>query len=66
MGDGIVVGAGDFILESEVKRSVTIFTSNADLSGSIGRELTMAGGSLPLTDTARVGSNLTARVHRLD
>jgi hypothetical protein len=65
VGDGIVVGASDFILEGEVKRSVTIFTSNADVSGIIGRELTMAGGSLLLTDTARVGSNLTARVHRL-
>ena len=65
VGDGIVVGAGDFILEGEVKRSVTLFSSNADVSGSIGRELTMAGGSLVLTDTARVGSNLIARVHRL-
>jgi hypothetical protein len=63
--DGVVVGAGDFILEGEVKRSVTIFSSNAEVSGSIGRELTMAGGSLTVTDTARVGSNLTARVHRL-
>src|SRR6267143_3755726 len=36
VGDGIVVVAGDFILEGEVKRSVTIFTSNADVSGSIG------------------------------
>jgi len=65
VGDGIVVGAGDFILEGEVKRSVTIFTSNADVSGSIGRELTMAGGSLTLTNTARVGGNLSARVHQL-
>jgi hypothetical protein len=65
VGDGIVVGAGDFILEGEVKRSVTIFTSNADVSGSIGRELTMAGGSLTLTNAARVGGNLSARVHQL-
>jgi hypothetical protein len=48
-----------------VKRSVTIFTSNADVSGSIGRELTMAGGSLTLTSAARVGGNLTARVRQL-
>jgi hypothetical protein len=46
-----VVGAGDFILEGEVKRRVTIFTSNADVSGRIGHELTMAGGSLTLTNT---------------
>ena len=65
VGDGIVVGAGDFTLEGEVKRSVTIFTSNGDVSGSIGRELTMAGGSLTLTNRARVGGNLSARVHRL-
>src|SRR5437660_6528958 len=65
VGDGIVVGAGDFILEGEVKRSVTIFTSNADVSGSIGRDLTMAGGSLTLTTTARLGGNLSARVRHL-
>jgi predicted anti-sigma-YlaC factor YlaD len=65
VGDGIVVGTGDFILEGEVKRSVTIFTSNADVSGSIGRELTMAGGSLTLTNAARVGGNLIARVRQL-
>jgi hypothetical protein len=65
VGDGIVVVAGDFILEGEVKRSVTIFTSNADVSGSIGRELTMAGGSLTLTNAARVGGNLSARVRQL-
>ncbi len=65
VGDGIVVGAGDFILEGEVKRSVTIFASNADVSGSIGRELTMAGGGLTLTNTARVGGSLSARVRRL-
>jgi cytoskeletal protein CcmA (bactofilin family) len=65
VGDGIVVGAGDFILEGEVKRSVTIFTSNADVSGKIGRELTMAGGSLTLTNAARVGGNLSARVRQL-
>jgi predicted anti-sigma-YlaC factor YlaD len=65
VGDGIVVGAGDFVLEGDVKHSVTIFTSNADVSGSIGRELTMAGGSLTLTNAARVGGNLSARVRQL-
>lgn len=65
IGDGMVVGSGDFILEGEVKRSVTIFSGNADVSGNIGRELTMAGGKLTLGDTARVGGNLTARVRHL-
>ena len=65
VGDGIVVGAGDFVMEGEVKRSVTIFTSNADVSGSIGRELTMGGGTLTLTNASRVGGNLTARVRQL-
>jgi hypothetical protein len=66
VGEGIVVGAGDVSLEGEVKRSATIFASNADVSGSIGRELTMAGGSLTLTNTARVGGDLNARVHKLN
>ena len=64
VGDGIVVGAGDVSLEGEVKRSATIFTGNADVSGTIGRDLTMAGGSLTLTNAARVGGNLSARVHQ--
>ena len=65
VGDGIVVGAGDVSLEGEVKRSVNIFAGNADVSGSIGRDLTMAGRSLTLTNTARVGGNLSARMHQL-
>ena len=65
VGDGILVGAGDISLEGDVKRSATIFAGNADVSGSIGRELTMAGGGLTLTNTARVGGNLSARVHQL-
>jgi predicted anti-sigma-YlaC factor YlaD len=65
VGDGIVVAAGEVSLEGEVKRSVDILTSgNADVSGSIGRDLTMAGVSLTLTNTARVGGNLSARVHQ--
>jgi len=61
-----VVAAGDVSLEGEVKRSVDILTSgNADVSGSIGRDLTMAGVSLTLTNTARVGGNLSARLHQL-
>ncbi|MGA8762118.1 MAG: zf-HC2 domain-containing protein [Candidatus Sulfotelmatobacter sp.] len=65
VGYGIVVGAGDVSLEGDVKRSVNIFTSNADVSGTIGRDLTMSGGSLTLTNTARVGGNLSAHVHQL-
>ena len=65
VGEGIVVGAGDVSLEGVVKRSVNIFTSNGDVSGSIGRDLTMAGGSLTLTNTARVGGNLSARVRQM-
>src|SRR5205807_1630014 len=65
VGEGIVVGTGDVSLEGVVKRSVNIFTSNGDVSGSIGRDLTMAGGSLTLTNTARVGGNLSARVRQM-
>jgi hypothetical protein len=65
VGEGIVAGGGDISLEGEVKRSVSIATSNADLGGSIGRDLTMVGGSLTLTNTARVGGSLSARVRRL-
>lgn len=65
VGDGIVAGAGDLALEGEVKRSATIFAGNTDVSGNIGRELTMAGGTLTLTNTARVGGDLTARVRQL-
>ena len=66
VGDGIVAAAGEVSLEGEVKRSVDMLLSdNADVSGSIGRELTIAGGSLTLTNTARVGGNLSARVRQL-
>ena len=65
VGEGIVVGSGDVSLEGVVKRSVNISTSNGDVSGSIGRDLTMAGGSLTLTNTARVGGNLSARVRQM-
>src|SRR6202163_2218109 len=65
VGEGIVVAAGDASLEGVVKRSVNIFTGNGDVSGSIGRDLMMAGGSLTLTNTARVGGNLSARVRQL-
>src|SRR5450755_4601094 len=65
VGEGLVVGAGDVSLEGEVTRSVTMFAGNADVSGSVGRELTMAGDNLTLTNTARIGGNLSARVHEL-
>jgi len=65
VGDGVVVAAGDVSLEGEVHRSVTMFAGNADVSGSVGRELTMAGDNLTLTNTARVGGNLSARVREL-
>ena len=65
IGEGMVVGAGDVTLEGEVNRSVTVYAGNADVSGSVGRELTMAGDNLTLTNTARIGGNLSARVRRL-
>ncbi len=65
VGGGIVVAAGDVSLEGEVHRSVTMFAGNTDVSGSIGRELTMTGDSLNVTNTARIGGNLSARVREL-
>jgi Putative zinc-finger len=65
VGDGILVAAGDASIEGDVKRSVTLYAGNADVSGSIGRDLTMAGDGLTLTNTARVGGNLSARVRDL-
>ena len=64
VGAGIVVGAADVGLEGDVTRSVTVFAGSADVSGSIGRDLTMTGGNLTLANAARVGGNLTARVHQ--
>ena len=66
VGGGIVIGAGDVSLEGEVHRSVTVYAGNADVSGSIGRELTMAGDGLTLTNTSRIGGNLSVRVHDLE
>ena len=67
VGEGVVVAAGEVSLEGDVKRSVDIMGSgNADVSGSVGRDLAVFGGrSLTLTDTARVGGNLSARVREL-
>ena len=65
VGEGMVVGAGDVSLEGDVTRSVTLYAGTADVSGSVGRELTMAGDNLTLTNTARVGGNLSARVRHL-
>src|ERR1019366_3080787 len=65
VGGGILVGAGDVSLEGGVNRSVTMYAGNADVSGSIGRELTMTGDSLTVTNTGRIGGNLSARVRHL-
>ena len=60
VGEGIVAG-GDISLEGEVKRSAALY-GEVEVSGTVGRDLIMAGRSLTLTNTARVGGNLTARV----
>ncbi len=65
VGEGIVVGAGDVSLEGDVTRSVTVYAGTADVSGGIGRELTMAGDNLTVTNTARIGGNLSARVRHV-
>ncbi|MGA7171176.1 MAG: polymer-forming cytoskeletal protein, partial [Candidatus Sulfotelmatobacter sp.] len=66
VGDGIVAAVGDVNLEGQVKRGVNmVLSGSADVSGSIGRELTTVGGGLTLTNTARVGGNLSARVRQL-
>ena len=65
VGGGVLVGAGDVTLEGQVNRSVTMFAGSADISGNIGRELSMAGNSLTLTNTSRVGGNLSAHMDQL-
>jgi len=65
VGEGMLVGAGDVSLEGEVNRSVNLYAGNADVSGKLGRELAMAGDNLTLTNTARIGGNLSARVRDL-
>jgi cytoskeletal protein CcmA (bactofilin family) len=67
VGEGVVMATGDASFEGAVKRSVNIFISgNADVSGVIGRDLTTFEGGLTLTNTARVGGNLSAGVRRLN
>jgi predicted anti-sigma-YlaC factor YlaD len=66
VGEGIMAAAGDISLDGDVKRSVDILASgNADVSGSVGRDLTVTGVRLTLTNTARVGGNLSAHVRQL-
>ena len=65
VGEGMVFGAGDVTLEGEVNRSVTVYAGTADVSGGVGRELTMAGDNLTVTNTARIGGNLSAHVRDL-
>jgi hypothetical protein len=67
VGEGVVAAAGDVTIEGDVKRSVNILANgNTDVSGTIGRDLTMSGDSLTLTKTARVGGNLSARLRRMN
>ncbi len=65
VGEGVVAGAGDASIDGEVTRGVTLYAGNADVSGRIGRELSMAGDSLTVTSTARIGGNLKACVKNL-
>jgi hypothetical protein len=65
VGQGMVAAAGDVSIEGEVNRSVTMFAGNADVSGRVGRELTMSGDGFTLTNTARIGGSLVARVKEL-
>jgi hypothetical protein len=67
VGEGVVAAAGDVTIEGDVKRSVNILASgNTDVSGTIGRDLNMSGVSLTLTNTARVGGNLSARLRQMN
>ena len=65
VGGGVVAAVGDATFEGEVNRSVTMAGGNVDVSGSVGRELTTYGDSLTLTNTARIGGNVYARVRDL-
>jgi cytoskeletal protein CcmA (bactofilin family) len=66
VGGDVMVGAADVNLEGQVKRGVSMFAGNAEVTGNINRDLNMAGGRLTLTDTARVGGDLRARVRQLN
>lgn len=61
--EGIVAG-GDISIAGEVKRSAALY-GEVEVSGAVGRDLLMAGRSLTLTNAARVGGNVTARVREL-
>ncbi len=65
VGGGILAAAGDVSLEGEVRRSATLYAGTTDVSGSIGRELSMSGDNLTLTNTAVIGGDLSARVSSL-
>lgn len=62
VGEGILAG-GDISIEGDVKRSATLY-GEVEVGGAVGRDLLMAGRSLTLTNAARVGGNVTARVHQ--
>src|SRR5207302_1136322 len=73
--DDTLLAAGNNVrMEGVVNGDLLVFArtlevrgtvKGAEVSGSVGRDLTMAGGSLTLPSTARVGGNLTARVRHL-
>ena len=65
VGEGVVAGGDNISLDGEVKRSASLFASDVDVNGTIGRDLTMAGGNLTLSNAARVGGDLSARVRDL-
>jgi len=65
VGGGVLAALGDLSLEGNVNRSVTVYVGNADVSGSIGRDLNMTGDSLTLANTCRIGGSLSARVRDL-
>jgi len=67
VGEGVVAAAGDVSIEGNVQRSVNILANgNTDVSGTIGRDLTISGVSLTLANKARVGGNVTARLRRMN
>ncbi len=65
VGGGILIGAGNVALEGDVNRGAVLYAGNANVSGKIGRELSMQGDSLTVTNTARIGGDLSVRVRQL-
>jgi cytoskeletal protein CcmA (bactofilin family) len=65
VGEGILAAASDASIDGRVQRGVWLGAGGAEVSGDIGRELAVAGGTLTLASTARVGGDLWARVRQL-